>query len=145
MKKTVAMAAILAAGLTSNTASAAGSLQCEPGETYVMNVMVLGHPYWVPVYQGFKQAAEAFGCETVFSGTPEYDITKQIASFEQDMIKQPAGILLHPMQADPFIEMFRMILFKNSTKGDIAWIEHARFSHGPKNDIANARAFNSNW
>lgn len=104
MKKTVAMAAILAAGLTSNTASAASSLQCEPGETYVMNVMVLGHPYWVPVYQGFKQAAEAFGCETVFSGTPEYDITKQIASFEQDMIKQPAGILLHPMQADPFIE-----------------------------------------
>jgi ribose transport system substrate-binding protein len=57
----------------------------------------------VPVYQGFKQAAAAFGCETVFSGTPEYDITKQIASFEQDLIKSPAGILLHPMQSDPFI------------------------------------------
>ncbi|MEX0281953.1 MAG: substrate-binding domain-containing protein [Arenibacterium sp.] len=81
----------------------AESIMCEPGETYVMNVMVSGHPYWVPVYQGFKQAAEAFGCETVFSGTPEYDITKQIASFEQDLIKQPAGVLLHPMQSDPFI------------------------------------------
>ncbi|WP_241239843.1 substrate-binding domain-containing protein [Silicimonas algicola] len=68
-----------------------------------MNVMVSSHPYWVPVYQGFKQAAEAFGCEAVFSGTPDYDITKQIASFEQDLIKQPAGILLHPMQSDPFI------------------------------------------
>src|SRR3712207_7521789 len=43
-------------------------------------------------------------CETVFSGTPDYDITKQIASFEQDLIKKPAGILLHPMQSDPFIE-----------------------------------------
>ena len=44
------------------------------------------------------------GCEVVFSGTPDYDITKQIASFEQDLVKQPKGILLHPMQADPFIE-----------------------------------------
>jgi ribose transport system substrate-binding protein len=69
-----------------------------------MNVMVSAHPYWVPVYQGFKQAAEAMGCETVFSGTPDYDITKQIASFEQDLVEQPAGVLLHPMQADPFIE-----------------------------------------
>ena len=44
------------------------------------------------------------GCEVVFSGTPDYDITKQIASFEQDLVKSPKGILLHPMQADPFIE-----------------------------------------
>ena len=44
----------------------ADGLNCEPGETYIMNVMVSGHPYWVPVYQGFKQAAAAFGCETVF-------------------------------------------------------------------------------
>jgi ribose transport system substrate-binding protein len=69
-----------------------------------MNVMVSAHPYWVPVYQGFKQAAEALGCRTVFSGTPDYDITKQIASFEQDLVKKPAGVLLHPMQSDPFIE-----------------------------------------
>jgi ribose transport system substrate-binding protein len=58
----------------------------------------------VPVYQGFKQAAEAMGCETAFSGTPDYDITKQIASFDQDLVTSPAGVLLHPMQADPFIE-----------------------------------------
>ena len=89
----------------SSTAYAQAGFQCEPGETYIMNVMVSAHPYWVPVYQGFKQAAEAMGCETVFSGTPDYDITKQIASFEQDLVKKPAGILLHPMQADPFIEV----------------------------------------
>ena len=85
-------------------AMAQDTLKCAPGETYVMNVMVSAHPYWVPVYQGFKQAAAAFGCETVFSGTPDYDITKQVASFEQDLIKKPAGVLLHPMQSDPFIE-----------------------------------------
>ncbi|MAM10399.1 MAG: transporter [Rhizobiaceae bacterium] len=97
----IAIAASIAAAAP---ASAQDTLACEPGETYVMNVMVSSHAYWVPVYQGFKQAAEAFGCETVFSGTPDYDITKQVASFEQDLVKSPAGILLHPMQADPFIE-----------------------------------------
>ena len=56
------------------------------------------------MFEGFKQAANAMGCEAVFSGTPDYDISKQIASFEQDLIKKPAGVLLHPMQADPFIE-----------------------------------------
>jgi ribose transport system substrate-binding protein len=80
------------------------ALMCDPGETYIMNVMVSAHPYWVPVYEAFHQAAQAFGCETVFSGTPDYDISKQIASFEQDVVRQPAGVLLHPMQSDPFIE-----------------------------------------
>lgn len=94
--------ALASAGI--QTAQAQSQFQCEPGEIYIMNVMVSAHPYWVPVYQGFKQAAEAMGCETVFSGTPDYDITKQIASFEQDLVKKPAGILLHPMQSDPFIE-----------------------------------------
>jgi len=98
-------AATIAVALASTgEADAQSKFQCQPGETYVMNVMVSAHPYWVPVYQGFKQAAEAMGCKTVFSGTPDYDITKQIASFEQDLVKNPAGILLHPMQSDPFIE-----------------------------------------
>lgn len=109
MKKVSMTAAAAAATITlalawTGGASAQSKFQCEPGETYVMNVMVSAHPYWVPVYQGFKQAAAAMGCETVFSGTPDYDITKQIASFEQDLVKKPAGVLLHPMQSDPFIE-----------------------------------------
>jgi len=92
------------AALAQGSASAESKFACAPGDTYIMNVMVSGHPYWVPVFEGFKQAAEAMGCEVVFSGTPDYDITKQIASFEQDLVKSPAGILLHPMQSDPFIE-----------------------------------------
>lgn len=102
--KGILLSAVMSTAVMSAAPSTAGELKCEPGETYIMNVMVSGHAYWVPVYQGFKQAAAAFGCETIFSGTPEYDITKQIASFEQDMVKKPAGILLHPMQSDPFIE-----------------------------------------
>lgn len=109
MKRVAFTAATAAATMTLALASVSGAsaqskFQCEPGETFVMNVMVSAHPYWVPVYQGFKQAAEAMGCETVFSGTPDYDITKQIASFEQDLVKKPSGVLLHPMQSDPFIE-----------------------------------------
>ncbi|GAB4535321.1 MAG: substrate-binding domain-containing protein [Roseibium sp.] len=102
--KAVLVSAALSTAVMSASSAQESGLKCEPGETYIMNVMVSGHPYWVPVYQGFKQAAEAFGCETIFSGTPDYDITKQIASFEQDLVKQPAGILVHPMQSDPFIE-----------------------------------------
>lgn len=109
MQKFLVAGAIASATMTvalamAPVASAQSKFQCKEGETYIMNVMVSAHPYWVPVYQGFKQAAEAMGCETIFSGTPDYDITKQIASFEQDLVKQPAGILLHPMQSDPFIE-----------------------------------------
>jgi ribose transport system substrate-binding protein len=100
----LAAASMTAVLVSASAAHAQSKFQCEPGETYVMNVMVSAHPYWVPVYQGFKQAAEAMGCETIFSGTPDYDITKQIASFEQDLVKSPKGVLLHPMQSDPFIE-----------------------------------------
>lgn len=77
---------------------------CKPGETYVMNVMVSGVEYWYPVYEMFKQAAHQFGCETKYTGTPDYDVNKQIASFQQVLAQKPAGILLHPMNPDPFIE-----------------------------------------
>lgn len=100
----VAAVAVTAIGSTHTGALAQSKFACAPDDTYIMNVMVSAHPYWVPVFEGFKQAAEAMGCEVVFSGTPDYDITKQIASFEQDLAKKPKGILLHPMQADPFID-----------------------------------------
>ncbi|MBL3584738.1 substrate-binding domain-containing protein [Rhodovulum sulfidophilum] len=108
---------LAAAAASFVVASAAGALaqdadapweqspfHCEPGETYVMNVMVSGVEYWFPVYEMFKQAAHQFGCETDYTGTPEYDANKQIATFEQALARQPAGILLHPMSPDPFVE-----------------------------------------
>ncbi len=76
---------------------------CEPGETYYMNVMMSGIEYWKPVFEMFKQAAEQMGCEAKFTGTPEYDVNRQLATFEQVLARDPAGIFLHPMNPDPFI------------------------------------------
>ncbi|MBR7654415.1 substrate-binding domain-containing protein [Brucella oryzae] len=103
---TTAMA-VLAATLLAGSATAAETenpFRCKPGEKYVMNVMVSGVEYWFPVYEMFKQAGQQFGCETEYTGTPEYDVNKQIATFDQALAQNPAGILVHPMNSDPFIE-----------------------------------------
>jgi ribose transport system substrate-binding protein len=76
----------------------------DPSETYYMCVMVSGVEYWFPVYEMFKQAGQQLGVKTVYTGTPEYDVNKQLAVFEQILAKRPAGIFLHPMNPDPFIE-----------------------------------------
>jgi hypothetical protein len=98
----VALGLIALAGV--KQANAAEPFRCEPGELYAMNVMVSGVEYWFPVYEMFKQAGQQFGCETAYTGTPEYDVNKQIASFDQALAQKPAGILVHPMNSDPFIE-----------------------------------------
>jgi ribose transport system substrate-binding protein len=98
--------AVLASTLLAAAASAAteNPFRCQPGEKYVMNVMVSGVEYWFPVYEMFKQAGQQLGCETAYTGTPEYDVNKQIATFDQALAQNPAGILVHPMNSDPFIE-----------------------------------------
>jgi ABC-type sugar transport system substrate-binding protein len=76
----------LAAGMVLSTTAVkaeGNAFRCEPGEKYVMNVMVSGVEYWFPVYEMFKQAGQQMGCETEYTGTPEYDVNKQIASFDQ--------------------------------------------------------------
>ncbi len=73
-------------------------------ETYYMIVMVSGVEYWSPVYEMFKQAGKLLGVKTVFTGTPEYDLNKELAVFEQVLAKKPAGIFVHPMNPDAFIE-----------------------------------------
>ncbi|ORM68950.1 substrate-binding domain-containing protein [Pantoea rwandensis] len=89
---------------TSQAADDTPQFRCKPGETYYMNVMVTGVEYWFPVYEMFKQAAHQLGCKTVYGGTPAYDVNQQLASFEQILAQKPAGIFLHPMNPDPFIE-----------------------------------------
>jgi len=103
---TLATAFVTTALLGSGQAAAQteNPFKCEPGEKYVMNVMVSGVEYWFPVYEMFKQAGQQFGCETEYTGTPEYDVNKQIASFDQALAQNPAGILVHPMNSDPFVE-----------------------------------------
>ena len=102
---TTALAVLASATLMSGAALAADNpFKCKPGEKYVMNVMVSGVEYWFPVYEMFKQAGQQLGCETAYTGTPEYDVNKQIATFDQALAQNPAGILVHPMNSDPFIE-----------------------------------------
>jgi ribose transport system substrate-binding protein len=78
--------------------------QGNPKETYYMVMMVSGVEYWVGVYEGFKLAAAQLGVDTVYTGTPEYDINKELAVFNQVMTKNPAGICVHPMEPDSFID-----------------------------------------
>jgi len=92
-----------ATGAFAQTAAAAG-LHGSASDVYVMNVMVSGVEYWFPVYEMMKQLGRTLGVKTRYSGTPEYDVNKQLASFEQELARKPAGILLHPMNPDPFIE-----------------------------------------
>ncbi len=100
---TVSLLTGAAASVQAVQAQEESAFSCKPGETYVMNVMVSGVEYWFPVYEAFNQAAREMGCKTKYTGTPEYDVTKQVASFEQVLAEHPAGILVHPMNPDPFI------------------------------------------
>ncbi|OKH86287.1 substrate-binding domain-containing protein [Thalassospira sp. TSL5-1] len=106
MKKALSIATALVVLGVAGSASAQDTpaFHCEPGETYYMNVMMSGIEYWKPVYEMFEQAAHQLGCEAEFTGTPEYDVNKQLTSFEQVLVRSPAGILLHPMNPDPFVE-----------------------------------------
>ena len=93
-----------ATSTTTTTGNQVKEFKGSADETYYMNVMVSGVEYWFPVYEMFKQCGQQLGVKTVYSGTPEYDVTQQIASFEQVLAKKPAGIYVHPMNADAFIE-----------------------------------------
>jgi ribose transport system substrate-binding protein len=73
-------------------------------EVYYMVCFVTGVEYWVGVYEGFKLAAAQLGVETVYTGTPEYDLNKELAVYAQVVAKNPAGILACPMVPDAFVD-----------------------------------------
>ena len=75
-----------------------------PKEVYYMVDFVSGVEYWVGVYEGFKLAAAQLGVESVYTGTPEYDLNKELSVYAQVVAKNPAGILACPMVPDAFID-----------------------------------------
>jgi ribose transport system substrate-binding protein len=75
-----------------------------PKEVYYMVAFVTGVEYWVGVYEGFKLAGAQLGVETVYTGTPEYDLNKELAVYNQVVAKNPAGILACPMVPDAFVD-----------------------------------------
>ena len=100
----VLVAATLVFSSTAANAEEERSLKGSPDETYYMVVMVSGVEYWVGCYEGMKQAAKQLGVNVVFTGTPDYDINKEISVFQQVMTMEPAGIIVHPMEPSSFID-----------------------------------------
>ena len=101
-----AVLVVLTLTLTSSIAKAdeERSLRGSPDETYYMVVMVSGVEYWVGCYEGMKQAAKQLGVKVVYTGTPDYDISKELTVFQQVLSKNPAGIIVHPMEPSSFID-----------------------------------------
>jgi ribose transport system substrate-binding protein len=75
-----------------------------PDESYYMCVFVSGVEYWFPVYAGFKEAGQLLGVQTYYEGTTEYEAQAQIEVFDSILAKDPTGIYLSPINADPFVE-----------------------------------------
>ena len=108
MKKTgIAILIVLVVGVTAFSAFGAehkSFLQGSENEVYYMVPFVSGVEYWFPVYEMFKQAGQQLGVKTKYLGTPEYDVNKHLAVFEQVLARKPAGIFIAPINPDPFIE-----------------------------------------
>ena len=115
MKKKLLVALIVLFALAtvfSGFAQQKNVFQGSPKETYYMVMMVSGVEYWVGVYEGFKLAAAQLGVDTVYTGTPEYDINKELSVYNQVMTKNPAGIAVHPMEPDSFIDPINAAIAK---------------------------------
>jgi ribose transport system substrate-binding protein len=91
-----------------NSAAAAGTtpkgIVGSPDESYYMCVFVSGVEYWFPVYAGFKECGKQLGVQTYYEGTTEYEAQAQVEVFDNILAKNPTGIYLSPINADPFVE-----------------------------------------
>jgi len=85
-------------------APAAGGIRGSADELYVQVNFVTGVEYWIPVYEMFKQCGRQLGVKTQYTGTPEYDVNKEMAVYEQVVAKKPKGIFLCPMNPDAFVD-----------------------------------------
>jgi ribose transport system substrate-binding protein len=107
MKKKLVVALVVLftlAGVLSGFAQKKSVFQGSPKETYYMVMMVSGVEYWVGVYEGFKLAAAQLGVDTVYTGAIKYDLNEELDVYNKVMTKQPAGICVHPMEPDSFID-----------------------------------------
>jgi ribose transport system substrate-binding protein len=100
----IIMALLVLGVLLSAATSGQKRLLGDPKETYYMLCFVTGVEYWVPVYEMFKECGKQLGVKTVYTGTPEYDVNKELAVFEQVLAKKPTGVFLCPMNPDAFVE-----------------------------------------
>lgn len=104
MRKMVLGAALAAFGLAGAAAADESPFVGNAEETYFMVSFLSGVEYWAPVYEMMEQAGQQLGVTTVFTGSPNYDLNEQLAVFEQVLARNPAGIIIAPMNPGPFVE-----------------------------------------
>jgi len=92
-----AAAAAVIGGLT--LPSAASRVQAQD-ENYTMVTFVSGIDYWRDCYRGMEDAAAEYGVSTVYTGTPENDITAQVRVLDEVIGQNPSGILLTCLNPD---------------------------------------------
>ena len=85
-------------------AAEAKGLYGSADESYYMCVFVSGVEYWFPVYAGFKECGKTLGVQTYYEGTTEYEAQAQLEVFDNILAKNPTGIYLSPINAEPFVE-----------------------------------------
>jgi ribose transport system substrate-binding protein len=102
----VAIIAAVGALLAPRASSAAEitKMQGEPGEEFYLLTFLSGAEYYFPVYAGFKEAGNALGVKTFYSGTAEYDAAREVEVFDQILARSPKGILLCPITPEAFKE-----------------------------------------
>lgn len=74
--------------------------RAQEAQTYYMVTFVSGIDYWKDCYRGMEDAAAQLGVTTVYSGTPENDITAEVRVLEEVVGQQPDGILLTVINPD---------------------------------------------
>jgi ribose transport system substrate-binding protein len=92
---------------TSKTEENAGTStekKVDKNEKYYMVTFLSGIEYFKSCYVGFEDAGKKLGVKTVYTGTPEYDVNKQVTAFEQVVAKKPAGIAVACINPDALRE-----------------------------------------
>jgi len=97
LKASSVSAVAAAAGLSLASAKPA---RAQGTQTFYMVTFVSGIDYWKDCYRGMEDAAAALGISTVYTGTPENDITAQVRVLEEVIGQQPDGILLTVINPD---------------------------------------------
>ena len=87
----------------------------DSNEEYYFVTFLTGIEYFKGLYQGFEDAGKLYGVKTIYTGTPEYDVDKEVTVFNQIVAKKPAGIAVAPANPKAFEEPIRLAMEKGIT------------------------------
>jgi len=87
----------------------------DSNEEYYFVTFLTGIEYFKGLYEGFEEAGKLYGVKTIYTGTPEYDVNKEVTVFNQIVAKNPAGIAVAPANPKAFEEPIRKAMEKGIT------------------------------